>query len=568
MKFNKILLTCAAVVGLGATSCVGDLDLKSIDPNQLSAEDTEAFMQNAFAECYSAMLSGPTGPGSSIVSGADGGTSNYTRLLFMMTEFTTDEAFWIWWSDEGVPDMIKCTYNSSTNWVYQTYSCLYAHIAICNQFINSVPDDASATLLQMRDEARALRAMSYYWALDLYGNVSFTTGTPDGSTVPEQMSRVDLYNWLEDELNSLVNDSHLAQTPPYGRVGIDGAEALLARLYLNAGVYTGTPNWAAASQHCQNIISRHEGQNSLGGLAEDYFALFCRDNHDYMPGGGGVNEILWGLAEDNDHGQTYGATRYLISSCTYRGDGMLPEAYGTGDPWGCLKARNLLTQRFNWQDRANPTYGEGSKVSTDYRASQWIGGTVNFLKIEEDGSATEESVEFTVNNTKDQNWLLGYTLIKWTGLKTSNGIVDWGDLQVAKDYSTNVSSTDFAFIRLADVYLMYAECAMNGAGSLSDATKYVNYIRTRAKVDPIQEGQLADPEFLLDERSRELHWELTRRSDLIRFGKYTGHNQLVWDWKGGVADGVQIADRYNLYPIPANVLTDPQCLNFKQNPGW
>ena len=562
MKLNKILLACATAAGLAATSCVGDLDLKSIDPNELSAEDTEAFMQNAFAECYSSLLSGPSGPGSSIVSGADGGTSNYTRLLFMMTEFTTDEAFWIWWSDEGVPEMIKCTYNASTNWVYQTYSALYAHIAICNQFISQVPDDASATLLQMRDEARALRALSYYWVLDLYGNGSFTLSTPDGTTKPSQISRAELYKWLEGELTNLVDNSYLAQTPPYGRVGIDGAEALLARLYLNAGVYTGVENWAASAQRCKNIISRHEGANALGGLAEDYYALFSRDNHVFMPGGGGTNEILWGIAEDADHGQTYGATRYLISSCIYRGDGMLPEAYGTTDPWGCLKARNLLTERFDWTPRQNPQYGEGSVVATDYRASKWIGGTVKYLNDQSE----EESVEFTVDNTKDQNWLMGYTLIKWTGLKTSGDFVDWGDLNAAKDYATQVSSTDYAFIRLSDVYLMYAECAARGAGSLADATTYVNYLRTRAQVQTVQEGQVADLDFLLDERSRELYWELTRRTDLIRFGKYTGPDQLIWNWKGGVAEGVQIADRYNIYPIPSNVLGAQS--DFVQNQGW
>ena len=550
MKLNKFFLIGAAALGMGITSCVGDLDLKPIDPNK-TYEDPESleFMQSALAECYSALISGPTGPGSSIVSGADAGFTSYVRALFNMNVFGTDETFWIWWNDLGVPDLVQDTYAADNTLIYAGYSALFAHIAICNQFISQVPDGASQELLQMRDEARALRALSYYWALDLFGNPTFTVDAPDGVTAPNQTTRAELYAWMEQELTELVDNSYLASTPIYGRVGKDGAEALLARLYLNAGVYTGTPAWDKCAQRCANIISRHQGTGFQGsGLVDNYHAVFSRDNHQYAPGGGGVNEVLWCIPGDSEHCQTYGGAFFLLASELSNNYGMTPEYYGSGAQWGCLKARGQLTERF--MDEANP--------QNDDRFNRWIGGDVTY---ESDGEQKE--VTYSVHNTVAGDWLAGYTVIKWTNLGLINGEVDWGNT-LGLD-CPSFSSCDFAVFRLSDIYLMYAECALNGASSANSATAktYVQYIRNRAG---LYDSFDLTMDFLQDERSRELYWELTRRSDLIRWGKWTGTNQAVWDWKGGVAEGTNISDRYNLLPIPTNVLAAQPY--FQQNPGY
>lgn len=550
MKLNKFFLIGAAALGMGVTSCVGDLDLQPIDPNKTYA-DTESieFMQSALAECYSALISGPTGPGSSIVSGADAGFTSYVRALFNMNVFGTDETFWIWWNDLGVPDLVQDTYAADNTLIYAGYSALFAHIAICNQFISQVPDDASQELLQMRDEARALRALSYYWALDLFGNPTFTTDAPDGVTAPNQTTRAELYAWMEEELTYLADNSYLASTPVYGRVGKDGVEALLARLYLNAGVYTGTPAWDKCAQRCSNIISRHQGTGFQGtGLVDNYLAVFSRDNHQYAPGGGGVNEVLWCIPSDSEHSQSYGGAFFLLASELSNNYGMTPEYYGSGAQWGCLKARGQLTERFMAEQ--NP--------QNDTRYNRWIGGDVTY---ESDGEQKE--VTYSVHNTVAGDWLAGYTVIKWTNLGLINGQVDWGNT-LGLD-CPSFSSVDFAMFRLSDIYLMYAECALNGASSANTSTakNYVQYVRSRAGVNDSFDLTM---DFLMDERSRELYWELTRRSDLIRWGKWTGTNQAVWDWKGGVAEGTNISDRYNLLPIPTNVLAAQPY--FQQNPGY
>lgn len=549
MKLNKIIYFGAISLLLGATSCVGDLDLAPIDPNYADT-DSPDFTMNAFAECYSIMaVSGQDGPGSSIISGLDNGTGNYSRALFMMNEFTTDEAMWIW-KDAGVYDLITCTFDASNGNIEGTYARLYAHISVCNQFINSIPENAPADQLVMRDEARALRAMSYYWVLDIFGNATFTLDTPDGETAPGQVTRQELYNWLEGELTYLADNSNLMATPYYGRVGKDGVEALLARLYLNAGVYTGTPQWDKCLTRCNNVINRHKGGGFYGsGLANDYMALFCADNNQYMPGGGNSaeNEILWGIAFDSEHTQSYGGTTFLIAS-QVNGTYETGRSLGLNAEWGCLKAIEQLTYRF--------TQDPIEDASSDKRFSKWIFGEQTF---------GDNTVDITIENEKFGDWLSGATVIKWSNLKMVNGTVDWNRTQ---DYSyPDFADADFALIRLSDIYLMTAECFLNGASGITqnEATNNVNYVRQRAGQGGISNAQLTK-DFLLNERSRELYWELTRRSDLIRFGKFAGNGQDIWAWKGDIYEGTGISERYNLMPIPTNIIAAQPY--FVQNPGW
>ena len=127
-------------------------------------------------------------------------------------------------------------------------------------------------------------------------------------------------------------------------------------------------------------------------------------------------------------------------------------------------------------------------------------------------------------------------------------------------------STDLGLIRLSDVYLMYVEAFVQGrAGTSANAVKYANFVRGRAGVSTWTTGDLT-PDNILAERCRELYWELTRRSDLVRFGKFTGPDQMLWSWKGNALEGNTIDARYNVMPIPANILSASP--GYKQNPGY
>ena len=132
---------------------------------------------------------------------------------------------------------------------------------------------------------------------------------------------------------------------------------------------------------------------------------------------------------------------------------------------------------------------------------------------------------------------------------------------MASNTSVNGAETDFPMFRLADVYLMLAEAVLRGGegATRSDALGYVNMIRERAYGNA--SGNITDSEmtldFILDERSRELYMELTRRTDLIRYGKYTsGYN---WNLKGGVLEGKDVDSKYAILPIPeAELSANPQ----------
>jgi hypothetical protein len=150
----------------------------------------------------------------------------------------------------------------------------------------------------------------------------------------------------------------------------------------------------------------------------------------------------------------------------------------------------------------------------------------------------------------------GYAFPKFTNLKSDG-------TYVASEYFCNA---DFPVFRLADVYLMLAECQVVGGVSVNvngmTGLQYFNAVRTRAGVSTMASVTAND---ILDERARELTWECHRRSDLIRFGELTT-TKYLWAWKGNTESGTSVDDKYNLFPIPAADLISNT--NLKQNEGY
>jgi hypothetical protein len=197
---------------------------------------------------------------------------------------------------------------------------------------------------------------------------------------------------------------------------------------------------------------------------------------------------------------------------------------------GALRLRKQFVQKF-----------DGPNFSTDTRKTI-ISGTRN--------------IDIADVANRDQ----GYILSKFSN-KSSTGI---------PGVSTTFVDTDFPLFRLADVYLMYAECAVRGGAgaSTTQALTYVNALRERANSGStsanISAGDLT-LDFILDERARELHWESHRRQDLIRFGKYTG-GSYNWAWKGNGSNGISISNNLKVFPIPAASLSSNP--NLTQNTGY
>ena len=564
MNLKKYMFMGGVALTLGMSSCVGDLDLQPNDPNIVTATGSELY-RGQLMMCYSGIaVSGYQGPGSSYVADIDAGTSAYLRMIFTLNEFCTDECLWIWTGDDGGSsgEITSNTWGTTNVYVKGAYYRLMGHIAICNQFIANAKNDTDKEVQEMVAQARVLRAYSYYNLIDLYGNASFITEEAGPGEKPKQLSRAELFDWVEKELTDIVDNKLISDKPVYGQVGIDGAEALLARLLLNGEVFSGKPRWDDCQKRCENIIARHQGGGFRGsGLANHYLYLFARDNNAYMPGGSNSaeNEILFGISFDSSMTQSYGGPSFVIASTISNTHYIPRQNYGCSAEWSCLRGCYEMAERF---------YGISG---TDERDDLWVRGE---LPAGATWDAEDYSDRFK-DFTGDWKTTGGNAIIKFTG-RERNAAADGGwnwELLPDGTYDikfpvTDFASTDQPIIRLADVYLMYAECNINGGvGSRQTALDYMNLVRNRAGAPNIGFTDLTK-QGIMDERSRELYLESTRRTDLVRNGMFAGSTQTVWQYKGSLDnnDGTRIPAFRNVYPIPyAVIAAQPE---FKQNFGY
>lgn len=571
--FNKILTAGCLALGMGfaMTSCVNDLNVKPTDPNSFTWANVEAdpdtYLPQVFAKCYSVLaVSGQSGEGSSDMSGLDNGGGCYPRAIYMLNEFPTDETLWIW-PDAGVVDIVTGTWANNNVNIYGTYSRLYIAIALCNDFIRQTLESGIDltpavrtdynNVEQYRLEARALRALSYWYVLDLFGNGGWVDETMDYGDSPLPITRKDLYNRLTTELEAIIAAWPAANAKPsYGRVGLDGVKALLAKVYLNAKVYTNgeVDGYEKCLNLCNQIIDAHKGSGfKSSGLANNYHALFAANNDQYMPGGSNSaeNEILWGIPYDATNIQAYGGTRFLMAAAFVNAT-MADQKYymscldyGLNDQWGCMHARAEFSDKFN---------------STDVRDDLW----------------SKEAQGFTKENTEFSKFNNGYAAVKFTNLiMNADGSFPKADnskpiavdniAESAKVLNVNAHpDTDLPVFRLADIYLMKAECfVMGNQGNADEAIAAVNVVRERAGASTWTNVTAND---LLDERARELYWENHRRTDLVRFNKFT--SGYTWSWKGYVAGGTDMGSHMNVYPIPANVIAAQPEFGAYQNAGY
>ncbi|MBH1959212.1 MAG: RagB/SusD family nutrient uptake outer membrane protein [Flavobacteriia bacterium] len=519
-KFRiKRLSIIAAFLGLSltASSCVDDLRQEPItEITSASLYKDFGNYKNLLAKLYGGLAVGGQagGDGNGDIADIDGGFSNYMRLLYTLQVITTDEAV-IGWNDGTLHEFHKMIWTPTNEFNNAMYYRLYTEIAFCNEFIKNTTDEKlslngiSGQNLEdakvMRAEAKFLRAQAYYHLLDLYGNVPFVDETTFG-TVPKQIKRADLFTYVESQLLSVANELKAPKMNEYGRADQAAAWSLLARLYLNSKVYTGAEKYGEVINYTQKVISAGYTLNS------SYENLFLADNNVNNP------ENIFSVVYDGVHTQTNGGTTYLVHAAI--GGTMNPAEFGVNGGWGGLRTTKALVNKFEANDKRGRFYKDGQT-----------------LEINDLGNFND-----------------GYAFIKFKNVK-SNGTPGIHD---------NWVETDLPVYRLGDIYLMYAEATVRGGagGNMATAIGYVNALRARANASQIS---VLDLNFILDERSRELSWEMTRRTDLVRFGKFTS-SAYLWPWKGNVKDGIAVAEYRNLFPIPNNdLVVNP---NLVQNPGY
>lgn len=520
-------------------SCVGDLDTEPIDPNIVTTEQIYSKPENykgVLAKCYAALcLSGQQGPtGDPDMGNFDEGYSSFIRLAFYVQVLTTDEAI-MGSQSNGLRQMATNSWDSNTAILNGYYARLYQIIGYTNEFLRQTTDekmqerghtnaDFKKEVTYFRAEARFLRAYSYWVLLDTFGKVPFVTDADklDPQFLPKQIMPNDLYAYVEKELKDI--ETILPATNEYGRVDKTAANFLLSRLYLNAEVYTKSPQWNKAAEYAEKVIQSHYS------LSPKYLYNFLADNNTSP-------EIIWSLNMDGIRSKTYGGTTFFVLAQT--GGTMLNYLnMGIAGGWGNIRLRPEFVNKFQSADQNFNTTDPNAFTKNDSRA-----------------------LIFNVGHKKEIAALPGtfqdgYAFTKWRNVdKNGNPGSDAAYVD-----------TDFPMFRLSEAYLTAAEAYFR-TGNSSSALTYINVVRNRAYNNG--NGAISHAElnlnFILDERSRELSWELTRRTDLIRFNKFTP-GDYVWSWKGNTKDGKAVDTKFNIFPIPsADITANP---NLTQNSGY
>ena len=539
MKIKNIFSAVAAAAML--TACVGDLNTIPLNETDVTSEtaygaDEEGYVQG-LTKIYFQLVSNNTQD----LQVADGGASEFIRAFWSTQEVTADAAKCAW-GDAWVNDLNNNTWKGDVlnDAVYAVYVRTLQGITYVNEYLRQTSDanlslrgctDAvKAKVQEYRAEARFLRAYFYWAAMDTFGQVPFSTEDTQfgGGYNPPQKPSAEIFDFIVSELTELASDDSAmpAAQSNYPRADKGSCLGLLARVYLNAEVYTGTAMWAEAKATCEKIYA-------LGyALAPTHAELFRGDNGENPDA---MKEMLFAASYNAEHTQSYGGTTYLTLS-TLSGDDGAINITGINGGWAGNRVPFEYVQKF-FTDVKDYDYTTGDYSYSDKRAGYF------FIK----GRA--ESMQDNLNT-----FLNGWSCIKFNNVPHDMDAVDFAATAATK----NFSDIDWPLIRLGEIHLIYAEACMHAGGS---ASAQIKALADRAGVAA---PATIDEEYLFAERARELMWEGHRRTDLIRYNKWiNGYN---WTYKGGNFGGQDLPSHFNLFPVPSTELATN--LDLQQNPGY
>jgi hypothetical protein len=412
-----------------------------------------------------------------------------------------------------IEELVRNQWTPNNNMLTNMWNDLYNGVNAANNALaiaTEVKEDIDEDLLA---EARALRAFNFFLLMDVFGNIqAFKEEVLLGTVVVPQSTRAEVFSFIEAELIAMI--PLLKADASYGKMTRTVAQMILAKLYLNAEVYTGTPQWAACRDACAAIIASGNYQ-----LVGDYFDLFATDNHILS-----ADEIILASPDaPNTHPS-------LLSVHPAQIDTKSPSTSGFA----------------NWA--ATPELFIQFDSINDLRAGSFLRGT----QLTSAGNAildvAGDSVQYSFNFSRSNQFINGYRVLKYAVDNTK----------------TNYGDNDFVIFRYADVLLMQAE-ALNELGESASAIQLINELRERAYsvASPLSAGDFTQETLrtqILTERSNELFWEGWRRQDLIRQSLFC---TATWTQRLRVPDG---CENLRLFPIPASILAVNT--NLVQNPGY
>lgn len=546
MKRNmKHIAWIAAGASMLFTACIGDLDTLPLNPSDSTSETVYGADESGYIAGLTKLYFNFVSNETTDLQVSDAGASELVRAFWTVQEVTSDACKCAWENDAWVRAMNTNTWSDADNdATYAVYVRTLQGIAYTNEYLRQTASDRlsdrgvsselAAKIQGFRAEARFLRAYFYWMALDVFGDVPFTTeNSPFGGGVnPKQASRKDVFDYCISELTALAaDDSPMpAARSNYPRADKGAVLGLLARMYLNAEVYTGTPMWQEAKDACEDIFT-------MGySLCPEYADLFRGDNGENPEA---LNEVLFGISYDAEQTQSYGGTSYLTLAAIAATDVSSTQMInGVNNGWGGIRVPYEYVEKyFNVR---NADYSAGTYDVNDKR------GRMFYIK----------------GRSESMDGALYVFLNGWSCLKFNNIPHNMDqDSYLATAASKAYSDIDFPMIRLGEIYLIYAEACMN-LGQANTALPKVQDLAARAGVTaPTSITQ----EWLIEERARELMWEGHRRTDLIRYGKFTS-SSFLWTYKGGSFSGQGFDDHMKIFAIPAYELASNPELH--QNPGY
>ncbi len=538
VKYKFLLIAAIVFMVAGLSSCLDDLNTIPLDKEELVSDVVFGGelgpYQELLAKIYAGMaISGNSGgDGDPDVAGVDGGSqASFLRGLWNLQQLPTDETHCAW-NDVGIPDLNHISWSASNVFIKGFYYRLYYQINLANALLRETTNEnlssrgVSATdqaqIKTYRAEARFLRALSYYYLLDMFRNVPFVDeNSPVGSTLPPQIMAADLFNYIEKELIECETDMIQPfvgyDTANYGRAHKAANWSLLSRLYLNAEIYIGTAKYTESIANSNKVLALNYSLDPV------YRDIFRADNHQ-------SEEMIFPIRYEGEDTQTWGGMTFLLSS-TEPSD-MQAEINAVGAWQGNRATVSVLN-----------TFQRENLHTDDARFSM--------IRIDKTDNYNITDPALFTNN--------GIPIVKFYNVNSDGTLPP-----------SNIAYTDFPLFRLSEIYLNYAEAVKRGGtgGDAATALQLINDLRKRSYSNDnaalISDAQLT-LDFLLDERGREFFYEAHRRTDLIRFGKFTT-SSYVWQWKGEAPTGRAVSNNFNVYPIPADDMGANQ--NLTQNPGY
>ena len=557
----------AAMVGLSGCDQVGTEPKGLASAENIFQED--GAYKSYLGKLYAGLnVTGQEGPfGNADIEGIDEGFSQYVRLWWQMQELPTDEAVITFDDAGGAPlTLQRSTWSANNGFLSAMYARISFQVMHANEFLReSTPDlldqrevepTVQDKIPQWRAEARFLRALSYWHGVDLFGGIPvITQDRPRGASPPEASTRREVFEFVESELVAITDGEGEEDLPsvgsaPYGRADKAAAYMVLANLYLNAPVYLDNPQEVVGENPMNRVVEYTNRVLNSGqfSLEQNYQELFLADNNT-------ADGTIFSIPHDPQTTQHFGGTQFLTHAPI--GGNMVAPRYGIGGGFFGLRTTSAGVNIFdeNSDDR-RIFFTDGQSLT--------IENPLDF----QDGYAVPKYRNVT-SACEDNDYLLNSE-----GGSNIPGCRSGGEPTLHPD-------TDYPMFRLAEAHLMYAEAVVRGAGNgdIGTAVTLVNDLRQRAglgrdvSASDLQDLNQQGLPFLLQERGRELFWEARRRSDLIRFNRFTG-GEYNWPLKGvpqsapssEIEAGASIQDFRALYPLPESELqVNP---NLEQNPGY